>query len=442
MKFLLSLFLLLNSYHLSAALVLMNHSKDITMLHHYEGQIVIKPCKDFSVVTLPTDCELKTGRKVEKFEVSYFEKQIGHTFKDHQSFPELYREDLKNYQMVSKLPGLQSKKSNLQSDFDKIKKFSKRFGPTPDSAKEMAEIESQMNDLDGQIVKLTKAKNRIGFLLSEFMTNLLDESLVILVEKNGTTKRFSHHLMTRFISKDNPLRGLDFVYIQKGSFMMGSPTTETNRDLDESHHRVNLTKDFHMMKTEVTQELYATIMGANPSFHKARTKCSADFKSIKVGTATIAMCPNNPVENVSWAQIKMFIQKLNKKTFENYRLPTEAEWEFAARAGKNTTFYFGNDYSGLATHAWYDKNSTTKTMAVAKKLPNAFGLYDMSGNVWEFVEDLYSKTYDKSNPLSRSDRTIRGGGHKSQGRYTRTANRAYRPAAELNADVGFRLVKD
>jgi formylglycine-generating enzyme required for sulfatase activity len=127
-----------------------------------------------------------------------------------------------------------------------------------------------------------------------------------------------------------------------------------------------------MGKTEVTQELWEVFMGNNPSFNKGRTL---------------------PVELISWDNIQQFIAKLNQKTGRKYRLPSEAEWEYAARAGTTTEWSFGNDESKLGNYAWYGGNTRRETQAVGQKLPNAFGLYDMHGNVQEWTQDCWHKNY-------------------------------------------------
>ncbi|HLC15756.1 MAG TPA: SUMF1/EgtB/PvdO family nonheme iron enzyme, partial [Thermodesulfovibrionia bacterium] len=156
---------------------------------------------------------------------------------------------------------------------------------------------------------------------------------------------------------ENSLK-MKFAYIPPGKFMMGS----TN---------VTLSQGFFMQTTPVTQGQWKALMGNNPSRFK---RCGDDC----------------PVESVSWHDAQKFIEKLNKREGVNkYRLPTEAEWEYAARAGSDTAYCFGDDEARLSEYAWYDKNSDGRTHPVAKKKPNAWWLYDMHGNVWEWSEDWY-----------------------------------------------------
>jgi formylglycine-generating enzyme required for sulfatase activity len=148
------------------------------------------------------------------------------------------------------------------------------------------------------------------------------------------------------------------VILPAGSFMMGSDEDDT----EKPKHQVAL-KQFAISKYPVTQEQYQAVMGNNPSRFKDN--------------------PKNPVEQVNWHDAQAFCQKLNQKTLKKYRLPSEAEWEYACRAGTQTGYYFGDDEKQLGEYAWYQDNSGSKTHPIGQKKPNNWGLYDMSGNVWE-----------------------------------------------------------
>ena len=229
--------------------------------------------------------------------------------------------------------------------------------------------------------------------------------------------------------------GMEFGYIKPGTFMMGSPSNEPGRVRKKPQHKVTLTKGFYMQTTEVTQGQWKAVMGNNPSNFK---NCGDDC----------------PVEQVSWNDAQGFIRKLNQKEgSDKYRLPTEAEWEYAARAGSRTAFAnggiseleCGHDLN-LDAMGWYCGNSNKRTHPVAQKQPNAWGLYDMHGNVWEWCQDWYGKNYsfssviDPTGPSSGSDRLLRGGSWGNRAKGCRSALRYwYEPGFRVNA-LGFRLV--
>lgn len=221
--------------------------------------------------------------------------------------------------------------------------------------------------------------------------------------------------------------GMIFSKIPAGEFLMGSPTYESNRDSDEAQHKVRISKSFEMQTTEVTQKQWQAIMQTNPSKF--------------IGE-------NRPVEQVSWDDIQIFITKLNQQNRDGYtyRVPTEAEWEYAARGGTQTAYSFGDTNQDINQYAWYDGNSANETHTVAQLKPNQIGLFDMHGNVWEWVQDAYQKDLTQlpsTDPIVNSGptRVIRGGSWYYDAQYLRSANRAYNSTSNRNSYLGFRLVR-
>jgi formylglycine-generating enzyme required for sulfatase activity len=240
---------------------------------------------------------------------------------------------------------------------------------------------------------------------------------------------------------------MEFVKISPIPFTMGSLT-----EYDEAQRPVTLTQDFEMMTTEVTQSMYFEVTGKNPSHFKNRGDCPFTFTSAISHTtgALVTLCPNNPVEKVSYNDVQSFIAILNAKTGMNYRLPTEAEWEYAARAGSYSDYSFGDNPAYLGEYGIYSANSDSKTHPVAPlrsyaNKPNAFGLYDMHGNVWEWVQDWYTSSpvggINPMGPTTGSYRVIRGGSWNVIAQFLRSAYRHYYGPSSRYGDVGFRLVR-
>ena len=199
----------------------------------------------------------------------------------------------------------------------------------------------------------------------------------------------------------------DMVAVEGGTFMMGAADGDTEADGDERPRHYVTLGGFSIGKTEVTQALWEAVMGSNPSSFNGA---------------------NRPVESVSWNDCQEFIKKLNGLTGRTFRLPTEAEWEFAARGGNlgKGCKYAGSD--DLDAVAWYDGNSGGQTHDVATKSPNELGLYDMSGNVWEWCQDWYGgypseAQTDPQGPDTGSYRVNRGGGWNYIARYCRVSHR-------------------
>jgi len=221
--------------------------------------------------------------------------------------------------------------------------------------------------------------------------------------------------------------GMEFVRVPAGSFDMGSPPEEPGRDLDEGpRHRVEISA-FYLGKYEVTQAQWQKVMGKNPSFFKGD--------------------PMLPVENVSWNSVQKFIRILNRKTGFDFRLPTEAEWEYACRAGTRTLFFSGDDEKSLGEYAWFNVNSGEETHPVGMLKPNAFGLYDMHGNVSEWVGDgrrgyLSKPVKDPDGGMPGKKAMHRGGCWLYPARYLRSANRMDVEKDFNTHIIGFRLAID
>jgi len=213
--------------------------------------------------------------------------------------------------------------------------------------------------------------------------------------------------------------------IPAGKFMMGSPDSEKGRrDTEGPQHEVTISKPFYMGVTEVTQVQYEAVMGTNPSGFKGAT---------------------NPVDTVSWNEAAEFCKKLSEKTRQTVRLPTEAEWEYACRAGSKTTFCFGDAEERLGDYAWYSANSGNMMHPVGQKKPNAWGFFDMHGNVWEWCADWYGRypegaVTDPQGPASGTSRVLRGGGWSNTPNICRAAGRDDGPPGTRGNDCGFRVV--
>jgi formylglycine-generating enzyme required for sulfatase activity len=218
----------------------------------------------------------------------------------------------------------------------------------------------------------------------------------------------------------------DMIKVEAGSFIMGC-TSEQGGDCygDESpYHRVTITQDYYIGKFEVTQELWEAVMGSNPSNWKAFDR---------------------PVENVSWNVVQEFCAELSRMTGKRFRLPTEAEWEYAARGGKKSTNAKYSGSSSVSNVAWYTDNSGSQTHPVGKLRPNELGIYDMSGNVWEWCQDWYgnyssASQTDPQGPSSGSYRVLRGGSWNFIAGDCRVSRRSELAPGIRFDSIGFRLV--
>jgi formylglycine-generating enzyme required for sulfatase activity len=222
---------------------------------------------------------------------------------------------------------------------------------------------------------------------------------------------------------------MKLIWVAPGQFEMGSPDSDADASADEKpRHRVKLTKGYYLAADLVTQTQYKELMGAN----------SSGFAGDDL-----------PVEFVSWNDAQEFCRRLSSKEGRAYRLPTEAEWEYACRAGSTTKYQFGDNFAQLPGYAWFDKNAGGATHGVGLKKPNAWGLHDMHGNLWQWCQDWYDPAYyqrspvaDPSNATASKFRVIRGGSWINAASFCRSASRYYLRPSDRDFSVGFRVAAE
>lgn len=283
----------------------------------------------------------------------------------------------------------------------------------------------------------------------EMQNGAISVALKLLgVQGGGTTNRYPARSAVSSGTEITPRPGQDFtetawdinmkmIYVEGGDFLMGCTSEQGNCESDETNVRRVTLDAFYIGMCEVTQSQWEKVMGTSVS--QQRNKVSSSSSLYGVG-------PDYPMYYVSWEEANEFCRLLSQKTGRTYVLPTEAQWEYAARGGKNAD---GTKYSGsnmLDAVAWYEDNSGSTTHIVGTKRANALGIYDMSGNVWEWCKDWYSNSYvsyDTNNPVgpsSGSSRVLRGGSWCNSAGYCRVANRYYYSPGDRYYDLGFRVV--
>lgn len=236
--------------------------------------------------------------------------------------------------------------------------------------------------------------------------------------------------------------GMEFAHIPAGTFTMGSPLTEEWRSDDEVLHEVEISHAFYLGRHEVTQSQYQKVIGTNPSdnVYSDNSKRKGDFS-------------NYPVNNVTWKEAIEFCERLSSLPAEKnanraYRLPTEAEWEYACRAGSKGPFCFGNNLSELKDYAWHNdrKNFPLEPRPVGLKKANKWNLFDMHGNVCEWCSDWYgeypiAKTSDPQGPKNGTEKVNRGGCFGTVSDTSRSAIRFHNGPTFQNLSTGFRVVQ-
>ncbi|MBE9251747.1 formylglycine-generating enzyme family protein [Dolichospermum sp. LEGE 00240] len=272
--------------------------------------------------------------------------------------------------------------------------------------------------------EITTSPNNLKTFKFEVVTT--DATGSITNRRNASAKYFTEDLGNGVL--------LEMVEIPEGTFMMGSPANEAERESNESPQHQVTVPSFSIGKYELTQAQYQAIMGNNPAGFKGN---------------------NRPVENVRWGDAVAFCEKLSQRTGKKYRLPSEAEWEYACRAGTTTPFYFGEsitpelvNYDGNYSYASAPKGQyRQQTTDVGTFPPNAFGLYDMHGNLWEWCQDDYKENYTNApidgsalTDLSSAYKLLRGGSWGSDPGNCRSAYRDFNDLVIDGNAIGFRVV--
>ena len=279
-----------------------------------------------------------------------------------------------------------------------------------------------------EISKSGYATSRQTVTISEGQTASISGSLTSTTSASSTNALSSNGSSQSGNTLTIPVKNginIEMVKVEAGSFNMGATPEMQDPDTDEKPvHRVTLTNNYYIGKYEVTQALWKIVMGSNPSNSKG---------------------DNLPVEKVSWDDCQDFISKLNAMTGKRFRLPTEAEWEFAARGGNKSRGYQYSGSYNIDDVAWYSDNSGSKTHAVGTKQPNELGLYDMTGNVWEWCQDWFNRysSSPQTNPIgavSGSYRVFRGGGINSSARFCHSSIRGDYAPDFRDFNLGLRLV--
>jgi formylglycine-generating enzyme required for sulfatase activity len=355
-------------------------------------------------------------------------------------FRSIQHEDLIDWKGEPDHPRAKSLVKSIEGIAGKPEKPQSTSPMKPESMITAQKLESKLEDSTSIKIEEPKSpsqKHKTGFFLKPWV-KVATLSLVTLILLIGIVK-----WMNKPKAFTNSL-GMEFVLIPPGSFTMGSQISPKEAakkfggdigwyENEHPAHLVEICEPFYLQKTEVTQGQWRSVMGQNPSYF---SECG----------------DNCPVEKVSWNEVQIFLEKLNNlgglEGTKRYRLPTEAEWEYACRAGTSTEFSFGDNAGKLGENAWYIDNSGNKTHPVATKNPNPWGLYDMHGNVWEWVEDNLRRNYNGApddgrawygNP--RDNGVIRGGSWGRDEADCRSATRDnYAPDSRF-ANIGFRLAR-
>ena len=433
---------------------------EVILFFRKGDNIVVQRCKDLDILNTREDCAVQSETKVA---VPEFKDSLKRALKlpgGNYGGQVKRKIEIYNNSASNVTPDLERQRDELKGKIADINAFisDPRFGVKNagihnDRLVNLREGLSQVEAKLGYPKELNQIIGEINGQIDRLVDDITSsEHIKYYTYSNNKTDFFFNILRAYFGQK--PM--LSFKIIKRGNFVMGSPRSEADRNGNEGAINVTISKSFEIMTKEVTQKQWFKVMGYNPSYFKRRPYC--DRHRVING---VALCPNNPVEGVSWRDVRRFIGKLNRDTGvfgcrgtpqDNkgcYRLPTEAEWEFAARGKTMSAYSFGSDTIG--DYAWYRGNADNQTHPVGKLKPNPYGLFDMHGNVGEWVQDKHRRKLPGGvDPLHvasfpkrdfRSNRGIRGGSCYRFAQDLRSATRSAGNPGGRHYMVGFRLVR-
>ena len=424
---------------------------EVTLFYKDGHHIAIKRCKDFTILQEDSDwkndCEIKPESRIQRVPLSSVKNHLKIALSlPYGNYDIETKKKIETYNSNSydhNIQNLLEDSDFLKAEIKKIEGFIEKYGGTTGSFNDLNSLRQDLSQVEGRLEN-DFPSYKIVKKINKYIDNLVDKII-----DNDKLHQFSiSNHKTNFVFNilgalaRVPLLSATFVKILKDKLMIRSSRVKTSTS-----------KSFEIMNTEVTQMQWFLVMGWNPSKFNKKQYCLEDYNE------ELGLCPNHPVENVSWNEVKLFIKQLNSVYRDGkcegtssdsrgcYRLPTEAEWKYAARGGTSTIYFFGNNASILPAYGWFNDNSGEQTHRVGLKKNNAYGLYDMHGNVWEWVEDsLYQRKLkggieSLQNFKFLTKHIVFGGSWSSGEQQLNSMSQAKVHGGSSESNVGFRLVK-
>ncbi|MFN7454631.1 MAG: formylglycine-generating enzyme family protein, partial [Pseudobdellovibrionaceae bacterium] len=320
---------------------------EVILFYKSANKIVIQQCEDYTVLNRREDCTTKSGTSVAQVPVTEFKNRLKAALIVPAEYPAAMKEkiDLYNKGKQDDIADLERQRAEVQRAIQQIQDFITAYGQENADQGKMDNLKQRLGVIEGKLgdnSKLAGAIREINQLIDKLVDQIIGQPALQKFVFSKDKQSFEFNILRSYVK--TPGLSAQFARIRAGTFQMGSPSSEVGRHDDEVLHSVTLTKDFEIQQTEVTQAHWFLVMGYNPSYFKSKGYCSDDYLEINGA----ALCPNNPVEQVSWSDTQDFIKKLNDgNDGYAYRLPTEAEWEYAARGGTQAAYSFGDDARAL-----------------------------------------------------------------------------------------------
>ncbi len=428
-----------------ASIALIEPKGNVIFFFKLNDNIIIKQCEPYSVVQMQEDCTPINGTHAVEVPVEQFKKRLKDSLYM-QNFPLVSAYERSKLNKYKEAINNQDQRFNLvqlQKEKDKILRFINFYCGTVSVKNDCAAQNMDVEEFKTLVEKIDRASPGEEFISSmnesidKLVDNVIGKEEITNYKFSDASDSIAYQILRSYLSQNNLEMGT--FLIPAGSFTVGSPKTELGRRNNENQFDVTILKAFEMGSTAVTQYQWWSIMGTNPSYFSKPKNCPETY-AVRDG---VGICPSLPVETVSWNQVQDFITKLNSQDLKyQYRLPSDEEWESAARGGTQTAYFFGDDRSKLDQYAWYNANSDNHTHPVAKKDNNPFGMFDIYGNVAQWTQTVRPKVIapEKEKDIVYTTGT-RGGSYQDAALDLRSAAISSKPPNYYYPTVGFRLIR-
>ena len=464
LRFLILTVFIMSSFALLAgdAVLIDLKKREVALFFKQDNRIVVKQCTDDTVLKSWNDCVMKPGTRVRRVPVPEFKNALRMALRIPGNYDAATVRELEVYNKreEDRTRELWVTQQELKVRIARIEEFVEEFGAKNDDdlsqlRQELASVEAQLGDAASLSQVVTKINREIDQLVDEVIADFAKtpetSRYVFSTDETGFVSNLLFNLLREYVKTYTFAESFQRIGGKNVKFMMKNPESEKGRSNDEKQVEVTFSKAFEIMTTEVTQQMWFDVMENNPSRFKTSDDCLNHFKINGED-----LCPDRPVEKVSWNDVQTYIARRNEAkgltgcqgTPEDpkgcYRLPTEAEWEYAAGGGTRGSCSLEYNRADLRDYAWYLTNSNWQTHPVGTKLQNPYGLHDMLGNVFEWVQDYWTRELPGGHdPLvtSGSHRVLCGGSWTKDEWVFRSPIRYAGSPNYRGNDIGFRLVR-
>lgn len=366
-----------------ADVALVSHAGEVTLLSSRGNDILIQRCEDHTVLKTQSDCRLKTVNSFRWATVDEFSDDVKKSLNLIGDYDDKMRETVRHYLGIREEEAeLETEQRQIEHAIKRIREYIDAYGDSNTNMQSLKDLQTSQTQIRTRIEHMKIVRQAEG-IVNTLINQAKDSVSLKVFVVNPKNPSFEYNILRNYIKRVR--LDFNFIKIERGEYEVS-----VKDSAPEALTQLKAVDSFEIQQYEVTQAQYFAVMYRNPSVHKDRENCPEDYLVVE----GVGLCPNHPVEGMSWNDATAFAQQLSKLLNASYRLPTEAEWQVAAQGKVKGKFFFGNDEKFADEYAWFLTNSNKQTHAVGLKKSNPFGLFDVYGNVREWTNDNSQSSYD------------------------------------------------